>query len=161
MTGLARFQVASAVPSSISVPALSLTAPVRVLGESACPVLNPPTLDDAYWVECRARPGTDSDGTVFIIGHSLVTGHAVFNDLQKTAVGDTVEVTTSSGRLTYRVEHTVNYAKFGEIQNSPEVLDRVPGRLVLVTCLLGPGQAETEQNFAVQAGLVAAAPGTR
>jgi sortase (surface protein transpeptidase) len=85
----------------------------------------------------------------------------VFNDLQKTAVGDTVEVTTSSGRLTYRVEHTVNYAKFGEIQNSPEVLDRVPGRLVLVTCLLGPGQAETEQNFVVQAGLVAAAPGTR
>jgi hypothetical protein len=41
------------------------------------------------------------------------------------------------------------------------VLDRVPGRLVLVTCLLGPGQAETEQNFVVQAGLVAAVPGTR
>jgi sortase (surface protein transpeptidase) len=153
--------VASAVPSSISVPALALTAPVRVFGESACPVLNPPTLGDAYWVECRAEPGTDSDGTVFIIGHSLPGGHAVFNDLQDVVVGDTIEVTTPAGRLTYRVEHTVGYAKFGEIQESPEVLDRVPGRLVLVTCLLGPERARTEQNFVVQAALVAAAPTAR
>lgn len=74
-----------------------------------------------------------------------------------TVLGDAVELTTQSGRLTYRIEHTVNYAKFGEIQTSPEVLDKVPVRLVLVTCLLGPDNTATDQNFVVQAQLVAAA----
>jgi hypothetical protein len=56
----------------------------------------------------------------------------------------------------YRVERTVNYAKFGEIQHSPENLERVPGRLVLVTCLLGPGGTATDKNFVAQAKLVGA-----
>jgi LPXTG-site transpeptidase (sortase) family protein len=148
--------VVSAVPSSMSIPALGLTAPVGVMHESACPVLKPPTMNDAYWVGCRAKPGTDSDGTVFIIGHSWTGGRAVFNGLAEVKAGDAIELTTPSGRLTYRVEHTVNYAKFGEIQASHEVLDRVPGRLILVTCLLGPGNTTTDQNFVVQAQLVAA-----
>jgi sortase (surface protein transpeptidase) len=148
--------VVSAVPSSMSVPALGLTAPVRTMDESACPVLKPPTLNDAYWVGCRAKPGTDSDGTVFIIGHSRTGGPAVFNGLQGMKVGDAVEVTTPSGSLTYRVQHTTDYAKFGEVQSAPEVLERVPGRLVLVTCLLGPDGTSTDQNFVVQAELSAA-----
>ncbi|HYN33148.1 MAG TPA: hypothetical protein VES40_11030 [Ilumatobacteraceae bacterium] len=43
------------------------------------------------------------------------------------------------------------------MQTSPEVLDKVPVRLVLVTCLLGPDNTATDQNFVVQAQLVAAA----
>jgi hypothetical protein len=64
-------------------------------------------------------------------------------------------VTTPSGTLTYRVERTVNYAKFGEVQDSPEVIKKVPGRLVLVTCLLAPDGASTDKNFLAQAQLVA------
>lgn len=148
--------VPSAIPSSMAIPALDLTASVGVMSESDCPVLKPPTMQDAFWVGCRAKPGTDSDGTVFIIGHSWTGGPAVFNGLQAVTVGDAVELTTPSGRLTYRVEHTVNYAKFGEIQVSPEIRERVPGRLVLVTCFLGPNNTTTDQNFVVQAQLVAA-----
>ncbi len=140
----------------MAIPALGLTAPVGVMNESECPVLKPPTMQDAFWVGCRAKPGTDSDGTVFIIGHSWTGGPAVFNGLQAVTVGDAVELTTPSGRLTYRVEHTVNYAKYGQIQVSPEIHDRVPGRLVLVTCFLGPNNTTTDQNFVVQAQLVAA-----
>ena len=148
--------VPSAVPTRISIPALGMVAPVGVMDASACPVLDPPTLDDAYWVGCRGRPGTDSDGTVFIIGHSLSGGEAVFNELPKLAPGDDVEVTTTRGTLVYRVQRTATYAKFGEVQTSPEVIERVPGRLVLVTCMRTPEGGETDDNFVAQAELVGA-----
>lgn len=147
--------VPSAVPTGLSIPALGLTAVVQEMAASECPVLNPPTVDEAYWVGCRSKPGTDSDGTVFIIGHAVTGGQGVFARLQELAVGDDVLVTTPSGTLTYRVERTVNYAKFGEVQDSPEVMDKVPGRLVLVTCLLGPDGSSTDKNFLAQAQLVA------
>jgi|ERR1700681_2844203 LPXTG-site transpeptidase (sortase) family protein len=150
--------VPSAVPTALSIPALGLSAAVRVMGASACPMLNPPTRQDAYWIECRAKPGTDSDGTVFIIGHSIAGGHGVFNDLQRLSVGDDVDLSTPSGTLTYRVQRTTNHTKFGEVQHAPEVVERVPGRLVLVTCFLGPGGTETDKNFVAQAELVAASP---
>jgi LPXTG-site transpeptidase (sortase) family protein len=144
-----------AVPTALSIPALELTAVVQEMAASECPVLNPPTVDEAYWVGCRSKPGTDSDGTVFIIGHAVAGGQGVFARLQQLAVGNDVLVTTASGTLTYRVERTVNYAKFGEVQDSPEVMDKVPGRLVLVTCLLGPDGSSTDKNFLAQAQLVA------
>jgi LPXTG-site transpeptidase (sortase) family protein len=147
--------VPSAVPTGLSIPALGLTAVVQEMAASECPVLNPPTVDEAYWVGCRSKPGTDSDGTVFIIGHAVAGGQGVFARLQQLAIGNDVLVTTASGVLTYRVERTVNYAKFGEVQDSPEVMEKVPGRLVLVTCLLGPDGSSTDKNFLAQAQLVA------
>jgi len=149
--------VPSAIPTGLSIPALGLTAAVQEMKATECPVLNPPTVDEAYWVGCRSMPGTDSDGTVFIIGHAVAGGQGVFKSLQNLAVGDDVTVTTPTGVLTYRVDRTVNYAKFGEIQDSPEVMDKVPGRLVLVTCLLGPGGESTDKNFVAQAMLIASA----
>jgi sortase (surface protein transpeptidase) len=146
--------VPSALPTGLSIPSLGLTTSVHEMKASECPVLNPPTVDEAYWVGCRAKPGTDSDGTVFIIGHAVVGGQGVFKNLQHLAVDSDVIVTTPTGTLTYRVERTVVYAKFGEIQDSPEVMEKVPGRLVLVTCLLGPGGEATDENFVAQAKLV-------
>src|SRR3954452_21198523 len=70
--------VQSAVPTGLSIPALELTAAVQEMAASECPVLNPPTVDEAYWVGCRSKPGTDSDGTVFIIGHAVEGGQGVF-----------------------------------------------------------------------------------
>jgi LPXTG-site transpeptidase (sortase) family protein len=154
----AEWLVPQAAPTAISIPALGLTARVRVMSASACPVLDPPTLQDAYWVQCRAKPGTNSDGTVLIIGHAVAGGHGVFNDLPQAAVGDDVQLTTESGRLTYQIDHTANYDKNGSIQRAPEILERVPGRLVLVTCYLQPGDTPTDQNFVVQAELAAASP---
>ena len=139
-------------------PTIGLVASVGVMDESACPVLDPPTLDDAYWVGCRGMPGTDSDGTVFIIGHSLSGGAAVFNELPTLVAGDDVMVTTAKGTLVYRVQHTATYAKFGEVQTAPEVIDRVPGRLVLVTCMRMPDGGETDDNFVAHAELVGAVP---
>lgn len=150
--------VPSALPTGLSIPSLGLTTPVQEMKASECPVLNPPTVDEAYWVGCRAKPGTDSDGTVFIIGHAVAGGQGVFKNLQNLAVDSDVVVTTPTGTLTYRVERTVVYAKFGEIQDSPEVMEKVPGRLVLVTCLLGPGGAATDENFVAQAKLISASP---
>lgn len=150
--------VPSAQPTGLSIPSLALTTTVQEMKASECPVLNPPTVDEAYWVGCRAKPGTDSDGTVFIIGHAVAGGQGVFKNLQDLAVDSDVIVTTPAGTLTYRVERTVVYAKFGEIQDSPEVMEKVPGRLVLVTCLLGPEGEATDENFVAQAKLVSSAP---
>jgi LPXTG-site transpeptidase (sortase) family protein len=72
-----------------------------------------------------------------VIGHAVVGGGGVFKNLQDLKVGDDVTVTTLTGTLTYRVDRTANYSKFGEIQDSPEVMDKVPGRLVLVTFCWG------------------------
>jgi sortase (surface protein transpeptidase) len=149
--------VPSAVPTGLSIPALGLDAVVQEMAASECPVLNPPTVDEAYWVGCRSKPGTDSDGTVFIIGHAVAGGQGVFARLQQLVVGNDVLVTTPSGMLTYRVGRTVNYVKFGEVQDSPEVMEKVPGRLVLVTCLLAPDGRSTDKNFVAQAQLVASA----
>jgi LPXTG-site transpeptidase (sortase) family protein len=118
-------------------------------------------LQEAYWVECRAKPGTDSDGTVFIAGHTVAGGRAVFNDLPRVAVGDDIEVMTPSGTLVYRVNRSTRYDKHGEAQQSPEVRDRVAGRLVLVTCYLTPDGQPTNDNFLVQAQLRDAAPRAR
>lgn len=150
--------VPAEVPTKIAIPALELSAPVRVMSSSTCPVLDPPTLQDAYWVGCRAMPGTDSLGTVFIIGHTVAGGSAVFNGLQRLEVGAQIELTTRAGILFYRVSKTAHYAKDGEVQRSSEVRDKVPGRLVLVTCYLASGDEPTNENYLVQADLIGASP---
>ncbi len=147
--------VPAAVPTSLAIPALDLTARIRPMDAGDCPVLNPPTVDDAYWVGCRAMPGTDSDGTVIIIGHAVAHGQGVFNELPKLAIGESVQVATANGDLTYRVTRTATYGKHGEIQAAPEMRARVPGRLVLVTCYVIDGQS-TEENYVVETKLVAA-----
>jgi sortase (surface protein transpeptidase) len=72
------------------------------------------------------------------------------------AVGDDIEVRTPSGTLFYRVNKTAHYGKQGEVQESPEVRERAPGRLVLVTCYLAPDGGVTDENYLVQAQLTAA-----
>jgi Sortase domain len=150
--------VVAAPPERLQVRSLGLTATVETMPQTQCPVLDPPTASAAYWVQCRASAGTDSDGTVFIIGHAIAGGDGVFNRLPEIEVGADVVVGTANGSLTYRVEDTVLYDKYGEAQAAPVLAERVPGRLVLVTCYLQDGISLTDKNFVAYATLVGARP---
>ena len=151
--------VAAAAPTGLAIPSLGLYTEVHEMDAEECPVLDPPTSEQAYWVECRAMPGTDSEGTVFIIGHAITGGGGVFDDLNQIEVGSEIAVTTPNGKLTYRVDRTASYAKYGEAQQAPEMRERVPGRLILVTCSTDPN-APIEQNFVVFATLYASTTDT-
>ncbi|MFC9979605.1 class F sortase [Gordonia sp. NPDC127522] len=150
--------VPPAAPDRLSIPAVDIDVAVEPMSADRCPVLNPPSNDSAYWVGCRALPGTDSDGTVFVIGHAVTGGSAVFNDLAEVSPGDTATLRTSNGRLTYRIVDTELYGKYGQAQLEPKLRERIPGRLVLVTCYLGSdGRQLTDQNFVAYADLESAA----
>lgn len=146
-------EVPAAPPQQLDIPALGLSTPVETMATEQCPVLDPPTVSQAYWVQCRAQPGTDTDGTVFVIGHSVGGGQGVFDTLPELTAGSEVTLRTEHGWLVYRVEQTALYEKYGEAQRAPELRARVPGRLVLVTCFL---DAADDRNFVVYATLVSA-----
>lgn len=150
--------VPSAPPQRVQVASLGLAATVDTMPRSQCPVLDPPTTSTAYWVQCRAMAGTDSDGTVFIVGHAIAGGDAVFNRLPEIEVGADVVVATTNGRLTYRVDETALYEKYGEAQTVPMLRERVPGRLVLVTCYPQDRATVSDRNFVAYATLVGARP---
>lgn len=148
--------VPMAQPRQLSIADLGIDVPVLPMPAGACPVLDPPTLADAYWVGCRSEPGTDSDGTVFVIGHAGAGTPAVFDTLPEIVVGSTVLIETDSGTLEYTVRSTALYEKLGEAQESPELRLRQPGRLVLVTCYLENGTTLSSKNFVAYAEITGA-----
>ncbi|WP_277225072.1 class F sortase, partial [Mycolicibacterium hassiacum] len=148
--------VAPAAPTALQIPSLPLTARVRTLAADECPRLDPPTVEDAYWVGCRALPGTPTDGTVVVVGHSVAGSRGVFNDLTRMVAGEQIWLTTDAGVLGYRVTRLTRYRK-DEVRWAPELLTRTPGRLLLVTCYTDE-RGLSDQNLIVEADLFAAAP---
>jgi LPXTG-site transpeptidase (sortase) family protein len=70
-----------------------------------------------------------------ITGHTVHTGGGAFDNLNQLQPGDAVGVTTSRGRLGYRVASVTTYRKQSLAKNAQRVFDQtVPGRLVLITC---------------------------
>lgn len=117
--------------------------------------VDPPALQPTYWITDRGvAPGTDANNTVYLACHSWSKGDAPCNVVSHAAAsGQHVLVTTANGTLDYVIQMTHLYSKNGEFKNSAEVRRIVPGRLVLVTCLLGPDGGTTTENFVVFAQL--------
>lgn len=134
-------------------------------------VLDPPTLDSAYWVGEYGAPSRTADNTAYLVGHSASRGAAVFDPLfdqaaqvPRVSAGDEVVVTTAEGRLRYRVQATARYPK-GELARTDDVWAKVPGRLVLITCFQRDDGRPSTDNLVVTALLEgpagAASPGGR
>ncbi len=155
----AQAAVQVAAPTRVEVPSVDLAVdvlPVTPTGGE----LDPPTLTEAYWIETYGTPGTDSDNTVYLAGHSFDRGAAAFNplfdkDAQVALVqpGAEIVVTTAAGRLTYAVESTERYPK-GSLPDVDEVWNVVPGRLVLITCFQRNDGGASQDNLVVYADLV-------
>jgi LPXTG-site transpeptidase (sortase) family protein len=108
--------------------------------------IDPPSPDLVYWqvggeagVNWGDMPGADSNGTVYLHGHSGdPSNKLVFNDLPNLQPGDTAEISTEYGVFVYTVESVRNIPK-DDYPYDEEVLAQVPGRLLLVTCFHGAG----------------------
>jgi LPXTG-site transpeptidase (sortase) family protein len=163
---------AAGIPVRLAIPAIGVDTEIRPYtvpdakagsdartGEScyqdgAIVCVDPPEADVAYWqVGGRAgvaygdMPGGETRGTVYIHGHAgNPAQRPVFNDLPDLKAGDTADVATAYGVFTYTVEDVRNIPK-DDLPYDEEVLNQVPGRLMLITCYHGPG-AETVNGSA-------------
>ncbi|MFC3688065.1 class F sortase [Aquipuribacter hungaricus] len=159
------------VPAPSTAPAEGMSLVVPALGlrtdvSEVSPVggrIDPPTFDRAYRIAPYGTPG--SDNTTYIAGHSWNAGDAVFNPLLDVesqeatlAAGDLVEVVEDGVTYRYEVLSTARYPK-GTLADVGEVWDRVPGRLVLITCFQLDTGARSRDNLVVTAQLLPGSPG--
>ncbi|RBY94685.1 class F sortase [Blastococcus sp. TBT05-19] len=152
--------VALRTPSSdvhVRIGSVDLDLPVLPL-QPKRGVVDPPTLTAAYWLEPYGRPVGSADqaeNTLYIAAHSAGRGDNGFDPLltadhrgAAVAAGDTVEVVTPQGTVTYTVDRTERVPK-GELADATDVWEAVPGRLVLITCFQRADGRNTTENLVV------------
>lgn len=111
----------------IDVPVVPIDAPGGVL----VPPSNPQTVG---WWRSGAKPGA-AHGSALITGHTVSTGGGAFDDLETLRRGDLLSVSTTHGRIGYRVTGVTVYRKASLAEDARRVFSQsVPGRLVLITC---------------------------
>lgn len=146
---------AAAQPLSVQIPAIGFDAKVREFSADGAPSLVPPDAEHIYWLEEYGLPGTGSDNTVYLIGHTSADGRAVFDPLvdraaqQSTVLpGDEIRVENESGLVSYEVVAVErhNRQNLAEIEN---VWANVPGRLVLITCFFEAQSDTVSDNLVV------------
>ncbi|GAB2734506.1 hypothetical protein GCM10027090_02440 [Sinomonas soli] len=128
---------AAAAPQRLDYPAAGASVAVHALTPTASDLashaIEPPDTKDAYWLTNYGRPGTRSTDTTYIVAHRWVGADAPFNHIGEQArLGDKFTLTTAAGALPYRVVAVQEIGK-SELAASP-IWDRVPGRVVLITC---------------------------
>lgn len=151
----ARPTVKMSEPTHISIAEIGYEADVSQMTTDNG-VVDPPTKELTYRVTDRgSQPGEDADNTVYLVCHSASRSDVPCNTVYRNAaVGQTIRLTTEASQLTYRIESIETLSKDGEFENSEKVWSKVPGRLVLITCLQrGLGRSSVE-NFVVFAQLV-------
>lgn len=151
--------VAMAAPERVEIPAVDLdlaVLPISPVGGR----IDPPTVEEAYWIQDYGRPGSDADNTVYLVGHSSIRMPAALNPLldvehQDSVLqpGDEVRVTTANGVLRYEVTAWTRYDKDG-LPGADDVWAISPGTLQIITCFQEDGQAFADDNLVVTATLV-------
>lgn len=93
----------------------------------------PPHTADAYWLTPYGVPGAGSTNTTYIVGHSWEGRPSPFNEISSRAKpGDQLTVTTSQGLLVFTVDEITT--EYKDTLKASAIWDKVPGRLVLITC---------------------------
>lgn len=154
-TPTARYTPSSA--TRLVVPSVGLDLPLLSLSPRRG-VIDPPLLTAGYWIEPYGAPvgaPGEATNTLYIAAHSAGSGDDGFDPLltadhrgSAVAAGDTVEVSTPQGAVTYTVERTERYAK-DRLADAAEVWEAVPGRLVLITCFQRADGREATENLVV------------
>jgi hypothetical protein len=149
----------SALPSGrgrLVVSAADLNVPlgsVRVVDGA----VTPPGFRSAYLLANKGVAPAEADqGTVFVITHSVHGGgDAPGNRLITNAgtsrlrTGDAI----TAGGASYRVTGSRTVPKAG-LAGDTRTWAAVPGRLIVITCMLGPDGGLTDRNLVVEARLV-------
>ena len=143
-------------PSSsvhLVIPSVDLDLPLLALTPRRG-VIDPPLLTAGYWIEPYGEPVGAADqavNTLYLAAHSAGQGDDGFDPLltadhrgSALEAGDTIDVRTPNGTVTYTVERTQKYGK-NELAGAADVWEASPGRLVLITCFQrADGRASTE-----------------
>jgi LPXTG-site transpeptidase (sortase) family protein len=122
------------VPRRVVIERLRMDAPVvpiSTVGSALTPPSDPQQLG---WWSAGARTGA-RQGSALVTGHTVHTGGGAMDNLERLRTGDRVTVYTSRGIIAYDVRSVEVFGK-GSIARHAQRLfsQRVPGRLVLVTC---------------------------
>ncbi|GAA1123818.1 class F sortase [Arthrobacter flavus] len=101
--------------------------------EFATQSIVPPLTEDAYWLTSFGSPGSGSEDTTYLTGHSWEGKEAPFNRLSTDAeVGDSIQLTTETGVLDYVIDSIITLDK--DTLKDSEIWDIVPNRLVVISC---------------------------
>lgn len=127
----------AAVPIQLTVAAAGIDVPVLPLTPTAedlaAQSLVPPFTDDGYWISSYGSPGAGSTDTTYITGHSWEGREAPFDRFSTDAsVGDEVLMTTDQGVMSYVIDSITTHDK--DTLKSSDIWDRVPNRLVIISC---------------------------
>lgn len=148
--------VPSSEPRLLEAPAIRLRAavtpytPEQVAANDGA--VKPSSLWDVAWWTGGGMPGSHAGNTVYLYGHTWKEP-AVFNHIKELRRGDSVYVTTRTGRLHYRVDSSFTVAKT-DLSKTPAVAAGIPGRLLLLGCYRATGHEEhTTRNVVVIAHL--------
>ncbi|ABL82099.1 MULTISPECIES: class F sortase [unclassified Nocardioides] len=121
-------------PQRIRIPALRVDAPVlpvRAPGRTLVPPSDPLRL--GWWAD-GAKPGATT-GSALVAGHTVHDGGGALDHLEDLERGDAVVVRTDKSTIRYEVRRVRVYSKGAIAEHATELFSqRVPGRLVLVTC---------------------------
>ncbi|MGW6278459.1 class F sortase [Kribbella sp. NPDC055071] len=121
-------------PRQITIPQLSVLAPVVDIGIRAGALTPPSDPRMVGWWSAGALPGA-TRGSAIITGHTVHTGGGAFDDLDHLRPGAEIVLRTSRGDLVYRVTGVAIYRKRALADHAVALFDQtVAGRLVLVTC---------------------------
>lgn len=148
----------SAVPQigtdRFEVPSVGLDVPLGAL-TSVDNVIEPPGFTSAYRVRDHGvTPKNASEGTVFVVMHSLRNGAIgpgnylidINRHTAKVGLGATIDVDD----VEYTVTNTLAIDK-PAIAEANSVWENTPNRLVVITCLQRPGGGPSKQNIVIEA----------
>lgn len=149
--------VAPVEPTKVTIPTLSISAPVEPVGVQTDQQMQiPEDISRVGWYRYGAAPGSPT-GSAVLAGHvdDKEQGIGVFGSIGTLAPGDQVDVTLADGRtLTYQVLSREIFDKSSVPWD--RVFDRTgPPRIVLVTC---GGSFNASESSYVDNILVTAVP---
>lgn len=121
-------------PRRVVIPRLRVHAPVLPIKAPGGTLTPPSDPQQLGWWAGGARPGA-ARGSVLVTGHTVHTGGGALDDLEQMRRGDPVSIRTDHGWIRYEVRRVHVYAKGAVARHARKLFSqRVPGRLVLVTC---------------------------
>lgn len=128
---------AATAPIGLQVEAAGIEVAILPLTPTATDLngqsIVPPLTEDGYWLTPYGTPGTGSDNTTYVVGHSWEGRDAPFDRFStNTEIGDIIVLTTATGSIKYRVDSIITYEKAS--LKATEIWDIVPNRLIIISC---------------------------
>ncbi|MFJ2755628.1 sortase domain-bontaining protein [Nocardioides sp. NPDC087217] len=127
-------QQQGAVPLQLMAPSIGVDAPVVPVGLVENTLTPPAEASAVGWWSGGARPGA-AHGAMVLVGHTVLDGMGVFDDLPELTEGATLIVSTQDRAVRYTVTTVRTLSRAAFARWAPALSDSGgAARLVLVTC---------------------------